>query len=108
MSTVTRLDTLIDHEVMEPHLSGDSLWYTEETIQQAKPWRCNGCGNIWAKKWHAETCEEREHRKSFDQKYAYKPEGYATPGSATFGQVRFNVYTRRIVGVDKDFVGGGK
>lgn len=99
MSTVTRLtDRPITHEIMEPHLSGDSVYYHEESIEGCA-YRCNGCGLMWAKRWYAETCEKRGHKTSFDQVYTYRPEGFLT-----HGRYAENRYTRYALGRDRQFV----
>ena len=96
MASVTRLaDLPIEHEVMEPRISGDSIFYSEQTVTSCA-WRCDGCGRIWAKKWYAETCGDRNHRSSFDQVYHYKCEGYTTTGRTAEAR-----YTRWSLGRDK-------
>jgi hypothetical protein len=100
---ITKVLNANRHEVMEAHLSGDSVYYTEAEVTSAA-YACE-CGRVWAKRWYAETCGERGHVLKFSQKYWYKPEGYATPGSATFGQAAYNEYWRVSIGrmVDGQF-----
>lgn len=96
MSTVTTLrDYRIKHDVMEPHLSGDTVGYHQETVE-GFAYRCDGCGSIWAKRWYAETCEKRGHKASFDQLYTYR-----LPGFQTHGQYGQTAYTRFRLGRDK-------
>jgi hypothetical protein len=86
----------VEHEVMEARLSGsDSLTYIEKTVS-GNAHKCVECGLVWAKRWHAETCASRNHETAFVQRYAYKPEGYATNG-----KVAWNSYTRYALGRDK-------
>jgi hypothetical protein len=49
--------------VMEPTITGT---YVERTVKSAL-WRCEGCGLVWEKRWHAETCESRGHKDRFAQ-----------------------------------------
>lgn len=88
MSDVKRSRNIIEHDVMEGYLSGDSVRFEQKTIR-GHAWQCTGCGHIWAKRWYAEECEKRGHKSSFTQEYWYKPEGYQTHGRA-----ECNVYTR--------------
>lgn len=90
----TKLDNTITHEVMEPRLSGEFVSYDEKTVT-SNVYRCDGCGNLWAKRWYADTCGERGHRNSFDQKYYHKAEGYTRTG-----QVNEVIYTRYRIGHD--------
>jgi hypothetical protein len=68
MSSVTRRDK-INTEIMEPHLTQNTFYYVETTVEQVSSWRCDGCGLVWEKKWHAESCENRDHKTSFEQRY---------------------------------------
>lgn len=96
MSTVTRLsDMTVNHEVTEGDVLGDTFYYRTTGVT-GPGWRCDGCGNIWAKKWYAATCEERGHRNEFDQKYFYRP-----PGFLTHGHYEQKIYTRHRVGRDR-------
>ena len=63
MSTVTRRE-VSETSVMEPTLAGS---YVETVLEQTHLWRCDGCGLVWEKRWHAQSCEERGHARSFDQ-----------------------------------------
>lgn len=63
MSTVTRREAN-PTAIMTPTLDGG---YVEHTIEAAHAWRCDGCGLVWEKRWHAEACEERGHVPSFQQ-----------------------------------------
>jgi hypothetical protein len=49
---------------MTPLMDGG---YAEHTAEQAHAWRCDGCGLVWEKRWHAETCTKRGHKTSFVQ-----------------------------------------
>lgn len=92
----TKLPGTITHDIMEPRLSGDSISYDQKTVTTSA-YRCDGCGNIWAKRWYAETCGERGHRNSFDQKYYYKAEGYTRTG-----KINEVIYTRIRIGRDEN------
>jgi hypothetical protein len=81
---------------MEPLLSGDSITYREKSVTNAA-YRCDGCGNVWAIRWHAERCEERKHVRSFCQRYPYK----VPSGNAAGYVVEYNVYERVRLGRDK-------
>ena len=63
MSNVTKRE-IAATEIMEPMLDGS---FREATIDKSHNWRCDGCGLVWEKRWHAETCESRSHRASFEQ-----------------------------------------
>lgn len=69
MSAIRKLET-VAHQIMEPHLSGDSLTYHEAEIE-SPAYQClaPNCGLVWAKKWHAETCEQHGHRPTWQQMY---------------------------------------
>lgn len=63
MASVTRLEER-PTAIMEPLMDGG---FVESTIEHAHLWRCDGCGLVWQKRWHAETCAERGHKPSFEQ-----------------------------------------
>lgn len=62
---ITRLER-VDTAFMEPHLAGDSLHYVE-TTEEGYLYRCDECGLVWEKKWHARECAGRGHKTSFEQ-----------------------------------------
>lgn len=90
----TKLPETITHEVMEPRISGEFISYDEKQVT-SNTYRCDGCGNLWAKRWYADSCGERNHRNSFDQKYYHKAEGYTRTG-----EVKEVIYTRYRIGRD--------
>jgi len=94
VSTVTNMKSRTTHTIMEARISGDSLWYSEAPVTSTT-WRCNGCGLIWAIKWHAETCESRKHRATWEQVYTVRAEGFTRTGQ--YKQVS---YPRQAVGKD--------
>jgi hypothetical protein len=63
MSNVTRREQAAT-EMMTATMSGN---YEPHTLEYAHLWRCDGCGLVWQKRWHAETCEGRGHKTSFQQ-----------------------------------------
>jgi len=65
VSSVTRCEPL-RLATMDPILVGDGLDYVEIDVE-GYGWRCDGCGLVWTRKWHAETCESRSHASSFEQ-----------------------------------------
>lgn len=97
MTTVTTLkDYKVTHEIMEARLAGDyDVYYSEAQVTNSA-YRCDGCGNIWAMKWYAETCEKRNHVGQFDQVYRHRAPGFQTTGR--YEEVR---YTRFRLGRDK-------
>ena len=54
--------------IMEPYLVGDGLEYRETTVKKWS-WQCLGCGLLWSIKWHAESCERRDHAPRWEQMY---------------------------------------
>ena len=36
-------------------------------------WKCAGCGRVWEKRWHSESCEQRGHVDRFKQEYFAGP-----------------------------------
>lgn len=63
MSTVTMREAR-GTSWMTPTLDGG---FVEAHEEKAHAWRCDGCGLVWEKRWHAETCESRKHITSFEQ-----------------------------------------
>jgi hypothetical protein len=53
---------------MEPFLVGDGVEYQETTVKKWS-WQCLGCGLLWAIRWHAEQCGERNHVDRWEQVY---------------------------------------
>ena len=92
MASVTRLEESAT-AFMEPLMDGS---YREETNETAHLWRCDGCGLVWEKKWHAATCEQRRHVSSFPQG-PYGVAGVVNGRPVPFpgGEIRY--YTRRAV-----------
>jgi hypothetical protein len=68
MSAIRPMNTT-DHAVMEPLYDGG---FRETTIT-SRSYQCLGCGLVWAKRWHAETCEERRHVATWQQRYVTGP-----------------------------------
>jgi hypothetical protein len=67
MSTVTRRERIDGRAAtMEPTLSGN---YVELTIEHKYAWRCDGCGLVWERQWHAASCAERNHAPRWEQRY---------------------------------------
>jgi hypothetical protein len=62
VSTVTRRGKC-ETAAMEPTVTGN---YYERSYE-GYLWRCDGCGLLWTKRWHAETCESRGHKTMFKQ-----------------------------------------
>ena len=67
MSKVTIQEPILTG-VMQAHVSDRSVTFAEASYQ-GNAWRCEGCGLVWEKRWHAETCDKRDHRTSFVQQY---------------------------------------
>ena len=66
----------VDSAMMEAvAVQGDSLIYAHRDIE-ATTYACTGCGLVWTRKWHAESCEEREHATRFPQHYGWKANAY--------------------------------
>jgi len=55
-----------DLEMMEPHVSTDSVWYVETRKPGATMWRCEGCGLVWTRRHQAEGCEGRGHVPKYE------------------------------------------
>jgi hypothetical protein len=90
MSSVRQLGK-VEAEAMEMRFSGDSLSvsYVQADIKPFS-YACLGCGLIWSRKWHAETCEERGHVATWEQCYG---------GLVENGEYRpAKTYTRRAIG----------
>lgn len=46
----------------------EEVYYSEVGIQ-ANTYACTDCGLVWDRKWYAETCEDRNHISTWEQKY---------------------------------------
>jgi len=95
MSFVTVQES-ITTGVMQARLVGDSSVAYVETDYQGNAWRCEGCGLVWEKRWYAETCDKRDHKPSFVQRY-FRP-GSGPMGNATVNGVyqgTVSEYTRQ-------------
>jgi hypothetical protein len=57
---------------MEPNAFGNG--YVELTIEHKYAWRCDGCGLVWDRKWHAESCPSRNHATRWEQRYGGRVE----------------------------------
>jgi hypothetical protein len=67
MSNVKQMEH-IETAFMTPILHGTTMSYREDS-GDAHAWQCLGCGLVWEKRWHAESCETRKHVPSFAQHY---------------------------------------
>lgn len=91
----TRLDQTINHEIMEPRILGEDVYYSEKPVT-THIYRCDGCGLLWNKRWYADTCGERKHISVWAQTYWHR-----APGFQTTGKVEPVHYPREAVGRDK-------
>jgi len=82
---VTKINE-IEHQVMEPRVTGDSVSYIEKTIK-GFAWMCEGCNLVWAKRWYAETCSDRNHKPEFEQHYGGYIENGARKGGTSYTRI---------------------
>lgn len=54
---------------MEPLIDGD--W--RETNVEKYAYQCTGCGLVWSREWHADTCRDRGHVSEWQQRYTSGP-----------------------------------
>jgi len=88
MAAVRKLGK-VQSGAMVPHVSGDSIWWEEERIEPHS-YACLGCGNVWSRKWQAETCEDRGHVASFAQRYGGFVENGIHKGSVEYTRQRID------------------
>jgi hypothetical protein len=68
-----------------------------ESTYEGYLWRCDGCGLVWERHWHAEKCAERGHCDSFVQTYYGRGPGGSNAVVNGVFQGSVNTYTRRAV-----------
>lgn len=68
MSAVRQAER-IETTIMEPLYDGG---FREASARKCA-FVCQGCGLVWAIRWHAETCEQRRHAASWQQEYPKGP-----------------------------------
>ena len=93
MAKVVRMGK-INTTMMAPRFTGVELnvhWVHEDINPNS--YGCTGCGLVWSRKWQAETCEEREHVRQFEQRYGGIVENNVHKG--------YKAYTRSAIGRDK-------
>jgi hypothetical protein len=72
---VTRMEP-ITTEAMEAYaITADSVLYREQEYK-AYGWRCDSCQLVWAKRWYAESCGDRDHQPTFVQTYGRRLDSY--------------------------------
>lgn len=79
MNAVRKMET-VSTEIMEPLMDGS---FREREVEKSA-YQCTGCGLVWALKWHAETCGERDHKTQWFQRYATGPIVNGKPHSERF------------------------
>lgn len=75
MSNVVKVGKVESAMMVATGILGDSMVYDHVAIN-ATTYACTGCGLVWERKWHAETCEKREHAVKFPQHYGWKLNAY--------------------------------
>lgn len=73
----------VETTVMEPLMDGS---YRERHITK-QSYRCE-CGLVWAIKWHAETCANRQHAAVWSQRYVTGPITNGKPAAERFYERR--------------------
>ena len=70
----------IDTPIMEPLMDGGF----RETVVKKFAYQCLGCGLVWAIRWHADTCGQRNHTPTWAQRYVTGPIVNGKPAAERF------------------------